>query len=769
MSELQETLRTASLRLFPLHSAGREKLKKVFFCLKNFPRVFSAFRREFLFHLDFPQEGETSTNGEVAGWAFSPKGITYIGISVNKKKMKELCYGVERRDVLQNFFPLVRTPYLGFCTQLREEPDEEKTYHLDICCIDGEGKEHHFQRSFFLASPPLIPPALEKALLHSPQETWMEQAMENLPLRPKVHFFVLPGRERKAKQEELRRTLLSVRKTAGFTKQGGEIITSDNKEETLPAILENKRNNYLLLLEEGDTLRKDALFSILLQLNETENKQEEYPSLFMGDTLFQGHIRKALSFTPENVRSSPLLYKAMVVHTGFFRTAEGSTNSIEECIISLSAAWEEQKQSASPHLFLHRPLLTARREPEKISPKLTKEETPSPVITEHFSPVPDRNVPQFTGIHAEEIKKILVLKLDHIGDVILGIPAIQLLKRKYPHAKITVLCGQWAVSFLKKLTVIDTLIPFNYFHERSEKWKNPVNQAERRELIDKLKAEGFDMLIDLRRHAGNGEIFSWTAAPYKVAFQTEENRHLLTHPFHLPKQDEDRKGEAYKSHLTTQLCRLVSALPTQKGGDGTTEIHFPDFGFDHKEELEKRYHTLFNSQRPLIGIHPGTGSSIRQWALSSYAKLADMLIESHNATIVFFGVASEKEQVEAILAKMQHTSFAHSLVDEVPIPQFMSFTRYLTLFIGNLTGPSHIAGMMGCPTLTIFGGQFAPSECNPPGDDTLCIRLPLECAPCYLASPEQCPYTLQCLREITPEDALRAVNRLLLISRKRSP
>jgi ADP-heptose:LPS heptosyltransferase len=94
----------------------------------------------------------------------------------------------------------------------------------------------------------------------------------------------------------------------------------------------------------------------------------------------------------------------------------------------------------------------------------------------------------------------------------------------------------------------------------------------------------------------------------------------------------------------------------------------------------------------------------------------------------------------------------------------MFMVTKVAIFIGNVSGPGHIAGVLGVPTLLVFAGQVTPYEWHPLGQKTMNIRMGIPCAPCYKAFPEQCPYDLKCLKFLWPEKVLSAVEQLLTIS-----
>jgi ADP-heptose:LPS heptosyltransferase len=152
----------------------------------------------------------------------------------------------------------------------------------------------------------------------------------------------------------------------------------------------------------------------------------------------------------------------------------------------------------------------------------------------------------------------------------------------------------------------------------------------------------------------------------------------------------------------------------------------------------------------VVGVHPGAGSSIRQWPVEHFARLADLFVEQDNAHVAIFGGGGEAALASAMHDLMKHRDKATNLAGRLDLKGFMSALAGLRLFIGNISGPAHMAGALKVPTLTIFSGQVVPHEWNPLGEASLSVRVALDCAPCYKAHPEQCPHNLKCLKMLLP-------------------
>jgi len=88
--------------------------------------------------------------------------------------------------------------------------------------------------------------------------------------------------------------------------------------------------------------------------------------------------------------------------------------------------------------------------------------------------------------------------------------------------------------------------------------------------------------------------------------------------------------------------------------------------------------------------------------------------------------------------------------------------RGVSLFLGNDSGPKHIAASLGVPTVAIHGGTLDVREWGPVGPNAIAVARDVVCAPCYLAHAEDCRRGLVCLRQLEPARVYEACKRLLL-------
>jgi ADP-heptose:LPS heptosyltransferase len=115
----------------------------------------------------------------------------------------------------------------------------------------------------------------------------------------------------------------------------------------------------------------------------------------------------------------------------------------------------------------------------------------------------------------------------------------------------------------------------------------------------------------------------------------------------------------------------------------------------------------------LIGISPGAGNLIKYWPSENFVRLANLLIEQLQATIVFFGTQREASEIEDILQQINFSQQALSLAGKLTIDQFFRALKKCDFFLGNNSGPVHMAGAMGIPALNVNAGNIDSREWGP--------------------------------------------------------
>jgi ADP-heptose:LPS heptosyltransferase/GT2 family glycosyltransferase len=354
----------------------------------------------------------------------------------------------------------------------------------------------------------------------------------------------------------------------------------------------------------------------------------------------------------------------------------------------------------------------------------------------------------------EEIQQILVVKLDHIGDFVTALPPIRRLKKLFPHARITVLAGSASRAFVSLEPCIDEFIPFAFFHARSQLGERALTPEDYAELAEQLRPYRFDLAVDLRKHLSTRDVLKHTGARFLAGFD-----YLGQFPFLdiALDWDGDRMLQRKRSHVVDDLMALVGAIGHASESDRTIMQPGPDAM--PLEALPDQVRALF--VKPVVAVHPGAGNVTKQWPEEHFSALIDLLVEKNGVNILLVGGPDEIELANALLENVQQRDAIASMAGKTSLADLPRLLKNCVLYIGNDSGPKHIAAAVGIPTVGIHSGVVDPVEWGPIGPHAVALRRNMTCSPCYLARSEDCPRSLACLQFLEPNLVYETADLLL--------
>jgi heptosyltransferase-2 len=317
------------------------------------------------------------------------------------------------------------------------------------------------------------------------------------------------------------------------------------------------------------------------------------------------------------------------------------------------------------------------------------------------------------------IEKILIINLSNIGDVVLTLPAVDLIKGNFPEAKLTMLVGPKAKGLFELDSRIDDLIIY-------DKYKSIKSKIS---LSMHLRRYNFDMVLDFRHTA----FPLFLNAPYKspVVTRTRSNLH---------------KKEVY-----LELTKNV--FPFNEERKLSPRIFIDSKDENYIDELLKQNN--ISSSKKLVVVAPGAASNIKRWTKNGFAEVCDWLISMHEAQVVFVGDEKDLGMVEAVKIRMKRS--AVDLTGKTSLRQLVALLARCDLLISNDSAVMHMGSYLDVPVLAIFG-PTDPKRYGPWNYKSRIMRREIVCSPCRKA---QCRYAHECMRSLNSEVATRVAEDLL--------
>jgi ADP-heptose:LPS heptosyltransferase/GT2 family glycosyltransferase len=356
---------------------------------------------------------------------------------------------------------------------------------------------------------------------------------------------------------------------------------------------------------------------------------------------------------------------------------------------------------------------------------------------------------------AESVHRILIVKLDHIGDCITALPAVRRLRRLFPQARITVLAGRATLSIWHAEPNVDDTIEFNFFNARSGLGAIKVSEQELAALGLSLRARRFDLAIDLRKQPETRPLLQRSGARILAGFDHQGRFPWLDVALEW---DEDVPLRTKRTHVSDDLSSLIEAVAVNcEAGPGVATA--PKRRVPAERAAARR---MFS--RPLVCVHPAAGSEMRQWPLGKFSELIELLLGHANVNIAIIGTAEEKAAAAEVLKQVPSRTRIFNLVGKLGLAQLPAVLARAALFVGNNSGPQHLAASLGIPTVGIHSGVVDAHEWGPSGSRGIALRRQMSCSPCYIEHRKDCPRALACLTKLESQEVFSRCMRLLMLA-----
>ncbi len=334
-------------------------------------------------------------------------------------------------------------------------------------------------------------------------------------------------------------------------------------------------------------------------------------------------------------------------------------------------------------------------------------------------------------IDLNSINRVLIIKLRYLGDTILITPVIKNLKKNFSHLKISVLVPQNYAEILKYNPYLFEIIPFAIDKAKSKILTEKIKYNFK--FISLLRQKKFDLVLDLT-NTDRGAFFSiLSGAKYRLGFNDEDRFRGIFFTRIVPVKFKDLHILDY--HLS--VLKLLGLKNLEK----EPKIFF---SFEEKKWAQHFLNSGDkNSKKFIAVIHPGASRKTNLWPSAYFAFLADR-IKENNGKVILVSNFREKKLLKEVISYMRYEPDIVSY--HLSLRQLAGIIKYADLFIGNDSGPMHIASAVGTKIIAFFGPSL-PKHWAPYGDNLIFFKN-FSCSPCDRIS---C-IDNRCLKEIKPEE-----------------
>jgi len=343
------------------------------------------------------------------------------------------------------------------------------------------------------------------------------------------------------------------------------------------------------------------------------------------------------------------------------------------------------------------------------------------------------------SIHGDKVNTVLTLMPDkHMGNLVVSLPAIDALMKHFQGKEFYLVIDNAYSEIIESIISEEyvTFYPRKRFNTGSY-LRRSLSYIEFMRTIRKMQP---DIAVDLQGGRTSSFITLFSGASTRVASSFAKRPYAYNFKVNLS----EGKHKTYSySEIATALGATVSERAYQLQSTRTRRV-----------SLENKLKNVgIVSERLIVTVHPGVGRLQKLWPVSGFATLADWLA-AQEYQVVFFGGPDELERTREILSLLSHPTY--NLVGTLSLGELMALFEVSSLFLGNDSGPMHLAAAMGTPIVALFG-YADEARWGPRSEKSIVLRGQERCEDC---SRKECQDP-KCINTLSPDAVKSAIETLL--------
>ena len=342
-------------------------------------------------------------------------------------------------------------------------------------------------------------------------------------------------------------------------------------------------------------------------------------------------------------------------------------------------------------------------------------------------------------IPVHKIKRLLLVRPDAIGDMVLMIPVLKAIRKKYPSIHITILASHYNSRIIKHLDLFDDIIYKTYIKSFKEFWS----------YVSFLKSKTYDVAI----HFGIRDYIVWPcffSIPINIGDKSLLSLWPIFRKYGVFYRNHDRPKHVCEYHFI-----LAKALGISLSNEEDLEIPAPPGSIDEARDLLTQHG--YTGTKPLIGIQVGVGFGNRPVKPEKYARYINALRQKMDVDVCISGYSDIELEFCSVIES--HVDAPVITLKKVPIELFMGVITLFDVFVSVDTGPFHLGAALKVPQLAIFPSKkVKPLSWGPYRNRHFVVRNTKNCT--YDCPHQGCPYDV-CSDDISETDMITKTIALL--------
>jgi heptosyltransferase-2 len=364
-------------------------------------------------------------------------------------------------------------------------------------------------------------------------------------------------------------------------------------------------------------------------------------------------------------------------------------------------------------------------------------------------------------IDLAQVKSALIVRLDEIGDMVMTSPFLRELRRCLPDAWLTLVVKPGVYNLVERCPHVNEVLTYNW----DTHWRlQPLRRHARALQLarERLWQRRFDIAVLPRWDADYYHttfVAYFSGAAWRVGYS--ENVTNL-------KRQMNRGFDCLLTHILRDAARkheLEHDLDVLRFLGGTVQNDQLELWVDEDDRAFAEEVFGGNGVKPdekVVGLGPSGGTSpLKQWPVNHFIELGRRLLASHHCRLLVLGGRGDAELGQQI--EQELGSAVVNVVGKTTLRQMAALLSRCHLYVGNDSGPMHIAAAMGVPVVAMFGSS-CHHRFRPWGKQHTVLNLELPCSPCFQPNhPDRCVECIfdqpHCLVDMTVEQVMEAVEK----------
>jgi ADP-heptose:LPS heptosyltransferase len=344
-------------------------------------------------------------------------------------------------------------------------------------------------------------------------------------------------------------------------------------------------------------------------------------------------------------------------------------------------------------------------------------------------------------ISSDKIRTVLIVMMDrHLGNLVVSLSSIVALQKYFRQKNVYFVVDS---AYREAVEGIDGFDGIFHFPRREIYESNVLRRtALYLKFINEIRSIYPNAVIDLQGGSASSAVSFLSGAAHRLSNSSARRSYIYNTKIDLP----------VGKHKVHSYMEIAIAL-----GANIDDPYYRLHAAERRTNslgLALRKHGV-SSEKPFVSIHAGAGNIHKQWTTEGFAQVADWL-SAQGFQVIFVGADRDLDKIDATMSLIRHK--AYNLGGSLSIGELMALFEMSSLFLGNDSGPMHLAAAMGTPVVALFG-PVDERRWRPLAPDSVVLRGQEPCDDCRIKRKDCNDFP--CINTLEPDKVKKAISELL--------